>query len=336
MKEGKGSRRFFGQVSLVVGLAVIMTGCGAVTPVSVAPIPQPSALARMFLGQRVVKRVRMRAISGMSSELVVSESAGERLVRHEWLSLLRFNESRNRWGIVWRSPSLSVQQSLLPNTPSVVAPVSAMKMLRVGSQGTLVALLTPASLGASAVWNDAVLGWIPTHGAPRTLWAITGNPPDLLDNGTITRLPHALLVGEDACWGVEAFVRKGHPTVKYPSCTQLLAVTAGQRLGFSVSGPHHRVDVRKRHLTISNRKTIVFWPNNPRARQMANQGRLAVLGGPVNVLISGKISVDEADTLGLWSYRFTRPGRYVFAVVPSADLDGRGAISPVWTVRVRR
>jgi hypothetical protein len=324
-------------LGVAAGLGIVASGCGVTAHVSAPSAPSQHTLDRLFKAQHIVKHVLLRWKAVPPEELVVSEDDHDAtLVHQERLSVLRFQGSSHGWRVIWTSPILSAQQSLLPDSRAVVAPVSAMKVLRQGSRGELVALLTPASLGASSLWNDALLAWVPARGKPQTLWAVTQKQTDMLDDGTITRSSHALLVSEDACWGVKATLQSTAPRVQHPSCTQLLKAKPGERLPFFITGPDHHATPRQPQVTVSRGSTVVFWPANQSARRLVNSGTLTLWGGPADILQAGKIPINDADSLGLWQYRFTSPGDYVFALVSTQKLTDSVTASATWTVHVRR
>ncbi len=313
-------RRFFVPLILGGALSAMISGCGSRTqpsPTAAAAPPSMHTIQHLFpKGETIVKKEILHFRGASPEEVVVSTTAPQSktsILGSLQVSTITWNRRTNHWRIRWTSPKLALQQSLQPGHP-VVPAVSAFKVDS-GPHGALLGLLDPASIGADAVWNDGLLFWIPSNGSPKTLWTAHGH--HMVVNGTLTKTRHGIRVIQDACSAVEAVQQNQRAHVKTLSCTDLTAETPGTRLTFTL-GPNGNVHPAKTALTVSQGSTLVFWPANRTTAKAVNNGSLGLYGGNFGTSVSpGEVPLANADTLSHWSYHFTKPGTYQFAIVPN-------------------
>lgn len=217
--------------------------------------------------------------------------------------------------MVWHSPALDLQRGYQPGHPMV--PALSSWQVDQSSHGAIVGLLTPASIGADTLWNDGMLIWVPADSLPKVLWMAKGSRQMLAD-GVINRTNQGLVVNQYACGAIQAVPNNGRPRVKNLSCTDVLASTPGQRLSFTVSGNH--IQPSQSTLAVAKGTTIVFAPKDAATADMVNNGKLGLYGGFLGSGVpKGQVPVAHADNISHWYYKFTSPGTYTFAIVPSTS-----------------
>ncbi len=315
--------RAFGAAA--VALAALAAGCGSTPqarPARRVALPSAAVLRQLLpQRQRVVKTAAVRFPGQPPEELVVAASppaTPSGLVGALNVALAAWDAHTRHWHIVWNSPTLAVQRGVEPGHP-VMPPLSAWAMRR-SAQGVLVGLLSPASLGASDVWNDGLMVWVPPGAPPKTLWAATTSRQQMVD-GTITRTERGLLVSQNVCSAVSATQTQGRARVSRLSCTALLKQIRGQRVLFAAGA--RGVQTATPALSVAAGTTLVFWPANGSTASLVNSGRLGLYGGSFGSSVpAGQVPLDAADTVSLWSYEVSAPGTYRFAIVPAAATSG--------------
>lgn len=319
----------------VTALSALLAGCGArtnPTPMAAPTPPSMNTIKHLIPKDQTIVKTKALHFKGASPEEVVVSTTPPQsktsILGSLQVSTITWDRGTSHWRIGWTSPKLSLQQSLQPGHPTIPA-VSAFKV-RPGPHGALLGILDPASLGADAVWNDGLLLWIPPHASPKALWTAHGH--HMVINGTLTRIPQGIRVMQDACSAVEAVEKNGQGHLKRLSCTALTAETRGTRLTFTM-GANGPVTPAKTALTVSQGSTLVFWPANRITAKAVNNGSLGLYGGNFGSHIPpGKVPLANVDTLNQWSYHFTEPGTYHFAIVRSTTAAASAPVTLTVTV----
>ncbi|PSR33837.1 MAG: hypothetical protein C7B46_08300 [Sulfobacillus benefaciens] len=312
-------------LAITVGIMAAVAGCGTLSGTSrigpMIPTNPPSTRVLQHLlpkGQIIAKSATLKFKSHAPIEIVVSTTkptSSTSVVGQLQVSEVNWNSPAQKWKVIWQSPKLDLQQSLLPGKP-VMGPVSSWQLHQT-PRGALVGILNPASLGASTIWNQGLILWVPPAKLPRLLWMATGN--HMLANGILKPSHNGFVVKEDACGVTEAVSTIKGPQIKTLSCTATLANIKGQRIAFIVKnqGP---VQLARTTLSLAQGSTLIFWPANAEAAQQVNNGSLGLYGGGFGPsgLPNGQVPLAQVDFLTQWSYQFTTPGTYQFAIVSNS------------------
>lgn len=318
-------RRRRGILPLVasMGIAVLAAGCGTATsggPHSsqAATPPSRATLQKLFASHHTVVKTATLTFKGQSPEDIVVTTTPPKsstsVLAGLKVSVVAWKSATAQWKIIWQSRLLNLQQGLEPGHP-VVPSISSWKIQKT-SQGALVGLLNPASLGADTEWNDGVLLWVPPGGTPKTLWTATGN--HTVADGTLATTSKGIRVNQYACSAVEAEQVGGRPRLTQLSCTDILAEAIGQRLRFTTLR-NGQVQPAHSTLTVTRGRSLVFWPTNATARNLVNAGQLGLYGGYFGSSFpAGTVPLAAADSITHWTYHFTKAGTYHFAIVPNA------------------
>lgn len=310
---------------ITAGIAAAVAGCGTLSGTSRAdpmiPTNPPSTQVLQRLlpkGQTIAKSATLSFKSHAPVAIVVSTikpPSSTSVVGQLQVSEVGWNSTTQKWKVVWKSPELELQQSLQPGKP-IMSPVSSWQLHQTPN-GALVGILNPGSLGASTIWNQGLILWVSPDKLPRLLWMATGN--HMLANGILRPSQNGFVVKEDACGAIEAVSAVKGPQIKTLSCTATLANIKGQRIAFIVKnqGP---VQLARTTLSLAPGSTLIFWPGNAKAAQLVNNGTLGLYGGGFGPsgLPNGQVPLAQVDFLTQWSYHFTTPGTYQFAIVSNA------------------
>ena len=278
--------------------------------------PSVSLLQRLLPRSYTIEKTETLRFKGQSPlEVVVATrpQAKHRGLGRLYVDVVAWDARAHRWHLRWQSPALNVQRGY-PHRPPMVPAISAWQVQRT-ARSALVGVLTPESIGADTLWNDGLVLWVTPKAKPKVLWVAQGGRESLAD-GALTPIPHGIRVIQYACGATDAVQTNGKARVVSLSCTNRLSHVAGQRLGFTVHGAH--VDPSRSTVTVAQGRTVVFWPANAATAKQVNQSSLGLYGGYFGKsLPPGKVPLAAADALARWSYTFSRPGTYYFAIVSS-------------------
>ena len=91
---------------------------------------------------------------------------------------------------------------------------------------------------------------------------------------------------------------------------------------FMVSG--HQVHASKSLITVTTGETVHFAPGNALTIGLVKTGRLDLYGAEFvdNSVPQGMVPLNLADWIHHWSYKFTLPGTWRFAIAPSTKVTG--------------
>jgi len=325
--------RTVGTWATAAAVGVLAAACGTqATAPAVRSLPQPpsTAVLRHLLptGNALVKVATLRFNGRAPEDVVVaattpptSQSVSSTLdvVAVSW------DAATQRWHVSWRSPVLALQRQVAPGQAQI--PAVSSWQVHATAHGALVGLLDPASLGADTIWDNGLIIWVPAGGAPKALWVAKGSRL-LVPDGILKPTRHGILLRQDVCSAVEVQVPAGAtlPQVANLTCTDLLAATAGQHLLVTATAQGATPAVAR--LTVHAGATVVFWPSNPATATQVNQGTLDLYGGDISTeATSGQVPLALVDSIPDWSYTFTSPGTYVFAMVPDTSLAASAPVS---------
>lgn len=325
--------RTVGTWAAAAAVGVLAAACGTQSAVPAAPtLPNPpsTAVLRHLLptGDTVAKVVTLR-FKGRAPEDVVVAAAPPPTSPSVSSTLdvvaVGWNPATQHWRITWRSPVLLLQRQVAPG--QAVIPAVSSWQVHLTTRGALVGLLDPASLGADTVWNNGLMIWVPAGGAPRALWVAKGSRR-LVPDGILKPTRHGILLRQEVCSAVEVQVPAGAtlPQVANLTCTDLLAATAGQHLLVTATPQGAKPAVAT--LTVREGATVVFWPSNQATATQVNRGTLDLYGGDISTeATSGQVPLALVDSIPDWSYTFTSPGTYVFAMVPDTSSAASASVS---------
>ncbi|NMP24429.1 cupredoxin domain-containing protein [Sulfobacillus harzensis] len=321
-------KRFLASFLGAAGLAALASGCGSTMspsapgPESLAPAGPPSSatLKQLLPQNRTIVKTAALTFKGHAPEELVITTAAPRstssVLGSLKMSAVTWNSHSEHWRVAWQSPALNLQEIYMPGHPATSA-ITAWQVEKT-AQGALVGLLDAASLGASTIWNDGLIVWMQPHQTPRVLW--NGSDNNMLADGALARTSHGLTVSQDGCSGVEAVQHDGHATLSTLSCTDILAKSSGQRIRFTATS-NGTIHSAGSSVTVAKGSTVVFWPADSHTAHLVNGGQLELYGGSSgNGWPRGQVPLVNADSLYRWSYHFTQPGRYLFAIVPNSTM----------------
>ena len=336
----KNRRRLLPALVIMAGVASVAAGCGTLPgtsrsgPMIPASPPSQAVLKRLLpKGQTIAKSAVLEFKGHAPVDIVVSTTPpanSTSVVGRLQVSDVGWNSTAQKWKVVWKSPELDLQQSLQPGTP-VVSAVSSWQLHQT-SRGALLGVLNPTSLGASTIWNQGLILWVPPSNLPRLLWIAAGN--HMLADGVLKPSQTGFVVKQDACGTIEAVSNPSGPQIKTLSCTATLASMKGERLAFTAKNHGKSIQFAHTTLSVAQGSTLVFWPANADAAQLVNNGSLGLYGGGFGAsgLPNGQVPLAQADFLTQWSYHFTTPGTYQFAMVPNSV--AATSVPPMITVNV--
>lgn len=314
------AKRFWAPLVVAGGLSALVAGCGS-TPTTVSAPKQPTTPPSRVMvkhliskSQSIVKTATLHFAGSAPEEIVVSTASPKTqtsVLGSLRVSTVSWDRQSGRWALSWQSPVFALQRQYQPSQALLPA-VSSFKVNQ-NPHGALVGVLDPASIGATTLWNDGLLMWIAPHHTPKILWTAQGN--HAVADGKLTSTGRSIRVSQDACGGVEAVRTGARGTFKVLSCTDITAETAGKRILFTANRNGQGVQPAQSAVTVTQGTTLVFWPANAATAKLVNRGILGLYGGTSTS--AGEVILDVADTLPQWSYQFTQPGTYQFAIVPN-------------------
>lgn len=100
-----------------------------------------------------------------------------------------------------------------------------------------------------------------------------------------------------------------------PMAQQNPPAAGRQIVHFTASGKNIRPGTST--LTIAKGGTVVFSPGNAATANLVKKNGVVLYGGEFGGIFPGRVPLSLADTVPGWSYKFSLPGTWRFAIVPS-------------------